>query len=118
MLGIGLILRRRSGAGEIVDALEMAGAIEDFARQRIDDIGFDELEIGMILEQPQVRRAGGLEVVEADDVLAAREQLAQRCEPMNPAPPATRVRGWFLMDSMEGLLSLGAAGIRTIASVR
>jgi hypothetical protein len=74
MLRIGLIMRRRGGAGEMVDVREARFAETELGRQAIDHVGFDEGEAGLAVEMREIRGSPGLEIVEASDARALGEE--------------------------------------------
>jgi hypothetical protein len=74
MFGISLILGWRPGAGKIVDMGEMQSAVRQPQRERLDDIGFDQLEPRLPFEMTQIRAAAGDIIVEANDPGVRGEQ--------------------------------------------
>src|SRR5579884_2210855 len=56
----------------------MLRPVEDLAGQGSDDVGLDEFEARMGFERWQVRWMRGLQIVEADHMRSAREQLGTK----------------------------------------
>jgi hypothetical protein len=78
VLGIRLVMRRRGGAGEVVDLVDREAPGREAAGQGIDDVVLDHVEARLALQVPQVRLPAGEEAVEADDASAlAQEDVAQ-----------------------------------------
>ena len=71
--GVVLIMRRRSGAGEVVDLI-------DFDTQRLGHIMADELKARMIEQVGDVLLATREEIVRADDLMALSEQTFPKGE--------------------------------------
>ena len=73
--------------GEVDDGLAaLRGALDGL---RVGDVADDEVGPGSL----QVGGVAGVrELVEDDDVVAARDQPLTKCEPMKPAPPVTSTR--------------------------
>ena len=66
VFGIDLILRRRGGTGQIVDAHDAARFAQHRLGQRIDDVALHEGEARPPFQQTQVGGARGLQIVEDD----------------------------------------------------
>ena len=65
--GIVLVVRRGSGAGEVVDAI-------DLELERVDHVVTDEFEVGIADEMLNVGLASSEEVVEADDFMSLLDE--------------------------------------------
>ena len=69
MFGIGLVMRRRSGAGEMIDARRL-----EARRERIDDVVLDQLEPRLPLQMGEVAARASDEIVEAQNPRAFGDQ--------------------------------------------
>lgn len=70
MDGVFLVEGGRSGAGEVVDLV----GVEE-GREGVNDIVFEEGEIGIFLEEDEIGVGGGLEVIDGGDMVALREEF-------------------------------------------
>ena len=62
-----LVVRRRGGAGQVVDLV-------DLELERVDHVVAHQLEVGAAVEVGNVALAAGKKVIEANDVVAVFEQ--------------------------------------------
>ena len=74
MLGIGLIMRRRRGAGEIEDLVDLHPLRAQLRRQRLDDIAFYEIETRLPLEMTKILLASCQKAVDGSDVSAFAQE--------------------------------------------
>ncbi len=74
VLGIGLVMRRRGGAGEIEHPVHPPHAARQQRRQRIDHIRFNQGEARLAAKLAHIGEAAGAEIIDADDVGAIRKQ--------------------------------------------
>jgi hypothetical protein len=96
--GVVLIVDGRGRAGEVVDLI-------DLQQDRLDHVVANQLE-GVVVEQVlDVRAPPREEVVEAEHLVAARQQPLARCEPMKPAPPVTSILIYPLKPFARAVLS-------------
>ena len=81
--GIGLIVNRRSGTGEIVDFVKSGKVVREWQR----DVVIDQTETFRSQELLDIRLAAGVEVVDADNIMTLRrERFAKiRAEKTCPA---------------------------------
>src|SRR3954464_15458540 len=74
MLRIGLVVRRRSGAGQLEDGSAPAAPAAEPLRQWRDHITLEELEAALPLQVSKIVQPARLQIVERDNMRAFRQQ--------------------------------------------
>ena len=82
MLGVGLVMRRRGRAGEMVDVGNSGH--QQPGGKLVDHVMLDETELRMMNEVPDILATPGQEVVEADDDRAVADQPVAEVRPDEP----------------------------------
>src|SRR4051794_14319078 len=67
-------MRRRSGAGEMIDVGEFDPPAAQPLRQLVDYVMLDEVEPRFVLEMPQILGPSGLEIIDANHLRALADE--------------------------------------------
>ena len=78
------IINRAGGRCEVPDVLHRLVEKKEFC-----EILLDEFEVRIAAERRDVAHRAGDEIVNANDLMAARQEQVVRCEPRKPAAPVT-----------------------------